>query len=106
MGLPTAAAYIGAGGIAWGGAWAAAEDATAVALGREERMGSPGRYVTAAVVGAVATALLFPLAAKSLSSGAAAEGVHLAKHAGTVESFLNPARSMFRSNVVSIRRSN
>lgn len=95
VGVPTAAAYVLAGGISWGGIWTAAQDATSWGLGQTKGMGSVGKYVTATAIGVVATALLLPIASRAIGPG-----MHLAKHPGTVNAFITPTRGAVTANVL------
>jgi hypothetical protein len=88
VGVPAAASYVVAGGVAWGGLWTLAEDAARWAFGRAPGLGSPGRYATATAVGLVVSATLLPVAARAFKPGG------LMPHAGTVEAYLAPARPL------------
>ena len=83
-GLPVAGAYVLAGGLAWGGVWTLAQDATSWALGLKKGMGGPGKYLVATGVGILATALLFPIAGKVIGSTGLTNGA-------TVKSLITPA---------------
>ena len=94
-GVPTAAAYIGAGGLAWGGLWSLAQDSAGWALGLEEGLGGPGKYLLATGVGMLATALLLPVASRVIGPG-----LRLAPHSGTVEAFVQPSARHATANLV------
>jgi hypothetical protein len=95
VGLPTAAAYVLAGGIAWGGLWTAAQDAASWAFGLEKGMAGPGKYLVATGVGILATALLLPFASRALGPG-----MNLLRHPGTVEAFVSPTGRNLAANLV------
>ncbi len=94
-GLPTAAAYVLAGGLAWGGIWTAAQDAAAWALGDAPGMAEPKKYLVATGIGLAATALLLPLAARAVGPG-----LRLAPHAGQVANYVTPSSRAVAANVV------
>jgi len=94
VGLPVAAAYILAGGVAWGGIWSLAQDAASWGLGLREGLRSPSRYVVATAIGLLATAALFPFAARAVGNSG------LVRHAGTVESFVTPSAHHVPASIV------
>jgi hypothetical protein len=94
VGLPVAAAYILAGGVAWGGIWSLAQDAASWGLGLEKGLRSPGRYVAATAIGLLATAILFPFAARAVGNSG------LVRHAGTVNSYITPSANHVPASIV------
>ncbi|MGE0712283.1 MAG: hypothetical protein AB7N76_32625 [Planctomycetota bacterium] len=89
VGVPTTAAYLLAGGVAWGGLWSLAQDATSWALGRATGLGAPSKYLTATLVGLLTTALLLPAANRFV--GPAGD---LIRHSGTVSAYTTPFRPL------------
>ncbi|HBP22455.1 MAG TPA: hypothetical protein DEA08_32335, partial [Planctomycetes bacterium] len=95
VGVPTAAAYVVAGGVAWGGIWSLAQDAASWAFGLEKGLGGPGKYLVATGVGMLATALLLPVASRAIGPG-----LRLAPHSGTVEAFVRPTGRHVAANLL------
>ncbi len=89
VGLPAAASFALAGGVAWGGLWTLAQDAASWALGRREGLGTPGRYLEATALGIVLSAALLPLASRMVAPSGS-----LLPHEGAVSSYLVPARPL------------
>ncbi|RMG15521.1 MAG: hypothetical protein D6731_08135, partial [Planctomycetota bacterium] len=87
LGLPAGAAYVGAGGLAWGGLWSLAQDAASWALGRRRGLGPPRKYAVATGVGLLVSAALLPLASRALAPGG-----RLLPHARTPTAYLRPPR--------------
>lgn len=87
VGVPAAGAYVLAGGISWGGIWSLAQDGASWALGRRSGLGPPKKYIVATAVGLAVSALLLPIAARTLSPAQ-----HLQPHAGTADAFLAAPR--------------
>lgn len=94
VGLPVAASYILAGGLAWGGIWALAQDAASWGLGLEKGLRSPTSYVVATAIGLLATAALMPFAARAVGNSG------LVRHAGTVNSYISPSANHVPASIV------
>lgn len=95
VGLPAGAAYVISGGLAWGGIWSLAQDATSWALGRADGLGTPRKYLVTTAVGLGATALLLPLASRAIGPAGS-----LGRHAGSVEAFIAPPNQQVTANVL------
>lgn len=87
-GLPVAASYIVAGGVAWGGLWTVAQDLTSWALGRRKGLGSIKEYAIATAIGVGITAVLTPAAVRIIQPG-----MRMGVRQLTVESMLSSGRS-------------
>lgn len=94
IGVPATAAYVIAGGVAWGGVWALAQDAASWALGRAKGLGRPSHYLKATAIGAVATALLLPFASRVVGASG-----QLVPHSGTVAAFTAPPEASVAANL-------
>ncbi len=87
-GLPSAAAYVVSGGLAWGGIWTLAQDAASWALGRRDGMASPKKYLISTAIGMAVSAALLPLASRAIGPG-----LSFKPHSGTTSAYLSAPRS-------------
>jgi hypothetical protein len=88
VGVPAAAAYVVSGGLAWGGIWTLAQDATSWALGRRDGMASPKKYLISTAIGMAVSAMLLPLASRAIGPG-----MSFRPHSGTTSAYLSAPRT-------------
>lgn len=94
LGLPVLASYVLAGGLAWGGIWALAQDAASWGLGLTDGLRAPSKYLIATAIGLLATATLMPFAARAIGNSG------LVRHAGTVNSYITPSSNHVPASLV------